>query len=117
MFVILKCNKAVFNKMKNIFIAFTEENLSLLLDGKKTSTLRSDKEYLKIGLQKGEIGFFRGFIVEYKGLVHVDEVGGKSEIWRSEAFDFTERKKPMFQSTEDFLEGKKKLHLYLFRKK
>ena len=102
--------------MKNIHIEFTEENLSLLTSGKKTSTLRSDGQAAKIGLNKGEIGIFKGFKVEYKGLVYVDEVGGKTEIWKSEGFDFTERKKPMFESTVKFLEGKIPLHLYIFRK-
>lgn len=62
----------------------------------------------------GEHGYFRGFKVTYIGKVSVEEAGGRELIWESEGFEHTESGKPKFKQTEQFLEGRVKLHLYTF---
>lgn len=99
--------------MKQIQIDFLPENIELIYDGRKTSTLRTPKQAEKIDLQPGEKGLMqvkdRQFVVENKGYVMVDEVGGKDVIWRSEGFLHTS---PKFLTTWYFLNGIRQLHFY-----
>lgn len=100
--------------MRRVYIPFTTENLELLRRGLKTTTLRSLEQSYKIGLDIGESGQFEKFKVTHHGPRHVDEVGGLEGVWVSEGFDHTSLGKPMFKQTNDFLEGKIKLHYYTF---
>ena len=89
------------------------DNQELVYDGRKTSTLRTDKQNETIGLGKGESGLItikdKQFTVTYTGLVGVDEVGGRDHVWRTEGFLHTS---PKFHSTWMFLLGKRQLHHY-----
>ena len=94
--------------MKNIELDLYPDNQELIFDGKKTSTLRTDTQAQKIGLDKGETGLItikdKQFTITYTGLVSVDEVGGRDHVWRTEGFLHTS---PKFHSTWMFLLGKR----------
>ncbi len=101
--------------MKNIELDFYPEYQELIYDGKKTSTLRTDKQNEAVGLEKGESGLItikdKQFTVTYTGLVGVDEVGGREHVWRTEGFLHLHIS-PKFHSTWMFLLGKRQLHHY-----
>ena len=103
--------------MKTVFVAFTDKNQEKLLAGTKTSTVRSPQEALKIGLKSGDRAIFilnsQKFNISCLGLVHVEEIGGRLSAEKTENF---ENNKPMFQSTELWLQGKIKLYYYRITK-
>ncbi len=100
--------------MKMIEVDFYPDNQELIYQGLKTSTLRTEPQAQKIGLDKSESGVItirdKQFVVNHVGLVGVDEVGGKDLVWKSEGFLHTS---PKFHSTWMFLQGNRKLHYYV----
>lgn len=112
------------SNLKEIKIDFYPDNLELLSRLLKTTTLRTDAQAKKIGLnQIGEQALFKFtlpqgleniFIVTYLGKKTVDEFGGKDKVYKTEGFEHTYSGKPKFSSTIEFLEGKRALHLYSF---
>ncbi len=94
-------------------LKFFPENLNLIYELKKTSTLRSQREFESIGLGVGKNDTLtikdKKFKVVCEGLVHVDDLGGREKVWISEGFNYTS---PKFKQTLDFLDGKIKLYYY-----
>jgi len=85
-------------------IPMKPDNVSKILSGEKTTTLRLDN--LPSGIYN--IGGQR-FNITNRGLLSIEEAGGVETISKSEAFA---KSGPKFPSTKDFLAGKRKLYVY-----
>lgn len=100
--------------MKEIFIPMKDHNIQLILEGKKTTTLRSDESAKRIGLKPEEIGYVywegKPFVVYCRGSQTVAQAGGSHAMWVSEGFNITG--KPLFKFTEEWLGGKGQLWVY-----
>ena len=80
------------------------DNVSKILSGEKTTTLRTNNlpsGVYNIGGQQ--------FNLTNRGLLSIEEAGGVEAINKSEAFA---QSGPKFSSTKDFLAGKRKLYVY-----
>lgn len=99
--------------MKDIVVDFYPENLDLIYEGLKVSTIRTEDQSIKMALDKDESGIFtvkdKKFVVKCLGLVNVDEIGGREQVWRNEGFLHTS---PKFHSTWMFLLGKRDMFYY-----
>ena len=99
--------------MRSVFVPMTDKNIEKILRGDKTSTLRTQKAANKMGLLPNETGYCyfknKKFYITNKGLLSIDEAGGRDLLWKTEGFGDDG---PMFKSTEDWLEGKGKLFVY-----
>ena len=86
---------------KVVRIAMGTQYLQDVSTGKKTTTIRSDSQINMIGLQKGESSIInilgQKYVVTYRGVLSVDEAGGKAAMIKSEAL-------PTVQSEENFYE-------------
>lgn len=104
--------------MKTYKIDFYPDNKKLLIQGLKTSTLRSDSQAKKIGMTTGEVGLCyissKLYKVIYLGKVHINDIGDYDKVWKSEGFDHTNG--PKFDQTYKFLNGEIKLHYYIFER-
>jgi hypothetical protein len=106
--------------MKNVFIPFDDYNTKLLVAGKKTTTVRSERSAASIGLNKNETGLFKTqdgtvFTVSCLGFLTIHEApGGRDGMWISEGF--VERGEPKFKQTSDWLSGHGRLWVYLLTK-
>jgi len=73
---------------KVVKVALRAEDRALISAGKKTTTIRSNSQINIIGLSKGESGMItvngEKFVVTYRGLLTVDEAGGKASMIKSE---------------------------------
>lgn len=102
--------------MKKVHIDFFPDNLLLILEGKKVSTLRSSAQAAKIGLEPQEQALLKiedkSFTVTYHGQVWVSEIGGRDAVWANEGFNHTP---PKFQQTLEFLDNKIPLHYYTLK--
>ena len=103
--------------MKTVFVPMTDKNIQKILNGIKTSTLRSSSAAKKIGLKENETAlcFFKGIKHQIKnmGLLTVDEAGGYDHVWITEGFL---DQGPMFDSTKKWLKGEGKLYFYTIKK-
>ena len=85
-------------------IPMQPDNVSKILSGQKTTTLRTNNlpsGVYNIGGQQ--------FNLTNRGLLSIEEAGGVEAINKSEAFA---ESGPKFSSTKDFLAGKRKLYVY-----
>jgi predicted NAD-dependent protein-ADP-ribosyltransferase YbiA (DUF1768 family) len=85
-------------------ISMQPDNVSKILSGQKTTTLRTNNlpsGVYNIGGQQ--------FNLTNRGLLSIEEAGGVEAINKSEAFA---ESGPKFSSTKDFLAGKRKLYVY-----
>ena len=85
-------------------IAMQPDNISKILSGEKTTTLRANNlpsGVYNIGDQQ--------FNLTNRGLLSIEEAGGVETISKSEAFA---KSGPKFSSTKDFLAGRRKLYVY-----
>ena len=85
-------------------ISMQPDNVTKVLSGKKTTTLRTNN--LPSGIYN--IGG-QQFNLTNRGLLSVKEAGGVEAITKSEAFA---ESGPKFSSTKEFLAGKRKLYVY-----
>jgi hypothetical protein len=94
-----------------------KDNMIKILLGQKTTTIRSQREFEKIGLEVGETGIWKLYgndvYVHNKGLMNIEQAGGKEEILKSEGVksenDF------MYQQSRDFVNGKISLFVYTIK--
>jgi hypothetical protein len=85
-------------------IVMQPDNIQKILSGEKTTTLRTES------FPSGVYNFGgKDFQITNRGLLNVVEAGGVEAISKSEAFAETG---PKYQSTKDFLAGKRKLYVY-----
>jgi hypothetical protein len=84
-------------------ITMQPDNVSKILSGEKTTTLRTSN--LPSGIY--DIGG-KQFNLNNRGLLSIEEAGGVNAISKSEAFAETG---PKFKSTKQFLSGKRKLYV------
>jgi hypothetical protein len=84
-------------------IKMQPDNVKKILDGVKTTTLRTSA--IEDGVY--DIGG-NLFTLTNKGLLSVAEAGGVEAITKSEAFS---EEGPKFKHTKDFLSGKRKLYV------
>lgn len=103
--------------MNRVFIAMSSDNIDKILSGKKTTTVRSQRASEQIGMFVNEkaITSFGGrdFLITNKGLLTVEEAGGKEKMIESESFGDNG---PKFKQTEDWLNGHGKLYVYEIKK-
>lgn len=103
--------------MNKVFIPMSSDNIEKILSGKKTTTIRSKRTNEQIGMFVNEtaVTTFSGvdFLITNKGLLTVDEAGGKDKMIESECFGDNG---PLFKQTEDWLNGKSKLYVYELKK-
>lgn len=100
-------------------IPMSKENKEKLKQGAKTTTVRSARQYMSIGLREGnESGFYYVnnvlFEVECLGLMNIEQAGGVEKMLKSEGLDSIED--CMFQQTKNWFKGKGKLYVYKFTK-
>jgi hypothetical protein len=97
------------NKFESV--AFSPINIVKILKSEKTTTLRTDPSKAA-NIQPGESKIIKIAGHEFKftnrGLMTVEEAGGVEAINKTNSF----KGGPMFKHTKDFLEGKRKLHVY-----
>jgi hypothetical protein len=99
--------------MNRVFIPMSADNIQKILLGKKTTTIRSKRANEQIGMFIGETSVtnFGGtdFLVTNKGLLSIEEAGGKEKMLRTECFGDMG---PIYKQTKDWLDGKGKLYVY-----
>lgn len=95
------------------FIPMTPKNVEKILNGEKTTTIRSERAARAIGIDSGKtvVALFakKPFLVTNRGLLTVQQAGGKETMWESEGFS---PEGPMFKQTREWLNGKGKLYVY-----
>ena len=95
-------------------IAMQDFNIEKIKAGTKTTTTRSDKEFDKIGIPIGQSATvnFGGqeFIVTNRGLLTIEEAGGKEDMLKSEGYATVDDL--LYQQTKDWINGKGKLYVY-----
>lgn len=100
-------------EVKRVEVAMMDKNIGRIIKGNKTTTIRTNKEFGKIGLEIGEEGItnFGGidYLVKCRGYMSVDEAGGKDKVWESEGFDDSG---PTFDHVRKWLNGFGKLYVY-----
>lgn len=88
-------------------------NIKRIENGLKTTTLRTEREKEKIGLEVGESAqtrFGRKICkITNTGQKTVKEAGGKEAIWKSEGWDDSG---PSFEHVSKWLMGIGKLYVY-----
>lgn len=103
--------------MNRVFIPMSEDNIDKILLGEKTTTIRSKRANEQIGMFIGETSITnfggRDFLITNKGLLTVEEAGGKDKMISTESFS---KEGPKFKQTEDWLNGKGKLYVYEIKK-
>jgi len=103
--------------MNKVFIPMSSDNVIKLLSGDKTTTIRSKKNSEQIGMFTGETAVTRfngvDFFVSNKGLLTIEEAGGKEKMLLSESFG---ESGPKFKQTINWLNGIGKLYVYTFEK-
>ena len=103
--------------MNKVFIPMSTDNIEKILSGKKTTTVRSKRANEQIGMFVNEtsVTTFGGvdFLITNKGLLSVEESGGKDKMFESECFG---ENGPLFKQTEEWLNGRGKLYVYEIKK-
>jgi hypothetical protein len=99
--------------MNRVFVPMSTDNIDKILSGDKTTTIRSKRVSEQIGMFVGEtsVTSFRGVevLIHNRGLLTVDEAGGKETIVKSECFG---EEGPKFKQTVDWLNGVGRLYVY-----
>jgi hypothetical protein len=99
--------------MNRVFIPMSTDNIQKILNGEKTTTTRSKRSSEQIGMFVGEtcVTSFNGtdFFITNRGLLNIEEAGGKEKMLMSEAFG---ENGPMFKQTVEWLDGIGKLYVY-----
>lgn len=99
--------------LKKVHLPMSSSNISKIVRGKKTTTVRSDYMASQIGLEPGESGMItfgqRNFKVTNLGQKTIKEMGGKDKMWESEGFG---EEGPMYNMTERWMEGSGRLNVY-----
>ena len=99
----------------SIFIPMQPENVTKILKGEKTSTVRSASAAQQIGLKKGQQAYTtwggKRFLVTCEGEQTIGEAGGKESVWKSEGFGPSG---PLYAQTKTWLSGTGKLWVYRF---
>lgn len=103
--------------MNRVFIPMSTDNTQKILTGEKTTTTRSKKANEQIGMFVDEtcVTSFNGtdFFITNRGLLNIEEAGGKDKMLVSEAFG---EEGPMFKQTKEWLDGIGKLYVYDIKK-
>lgn len=106
----VKENKTTLRKVN---VKMQTDNIAKILKGTKTTTVRSETEAKEIGLKVGETGIVtfgnREFKITNKGLLTIEEAGGKGKVAKSENW---ENGKPKYSNVEKWAEGNGKLVVY-----
>ena len=99
--------------MREVYVQMLDDNVDKILEGKKTTTIRSLKQYEQIGVFVGEtaLTLFKGekFTITNMGNLNITEAGGKEEMWESECF---RSEGPKYSMAINWLEGKGKMYVY-----
>ena len=110
---VLKQN--ISQNIKRTTIQMQPDNIKKLLDGTKTTTTRSESQakQINIPIKQSAITNLGGkdFKITNRGLLTVEEAGGRKSMEKSENF---ENNIPKYQQTKDWLQGKGKLYVYDF---
>jgi predicted NAD-dependent protein-ADP-ribosyltransferase YbiA (DUF1768 family) len=118
---------------KVVRIAMGEQNRKDIQAGVKTTTLRSQSQIDKIGLQKGESAMMNvmgsNYVVTYRGMLSVEEAGGIGKVIKSEGLSTTKSEEnpypvqydgktyyAKYKQTVNFLLGQGGLGVYDIRK-
>ena len=95
-------------------IAMQPFNIEKIKSGEKTTTTRSDREFENIGIPVGQSAIvnFGGqdFTVTNRGLLSIEEAGGKEVMLKSEGYKSVENL--LYQQTKDWMSGKGKVYIY-----
>lgn len=98
---------------KVITLSLQPENISKVLDGSKTTTVRSLNEAKNLGLDIGQTGVTtiggKKFNLTNRGYLTIEEAGGVEKMSASENF---KEGVPKFEQTKTWLAGKTKLMVY-----
>lgn len=99
---------------KKINLSLQKENILKILAGSKTTTVRSATNSQSIGLKKGQSGILtlrdNQFLVTNRGLLTIEEAGGKDAILKSEDVESVD--KLIYQQTKNWINGKGKMVVY-----
>lgn len=99
---------------QNTSITMQPHNIEKILQGKKTTTLRSSSQASSINIAVGEsklVNFGgKDFVVTNRGNLTIDQAGGKNSIVKSEGL--SSESEFMFQQTKDWVNGKGSLFVY-----
>lgn len=110
----MNVNEDFLEKQTEINIQMQPDNVQKILNGVKTSTVRSQEQADKIGIRAGQSELVKIggkiFKVTNKGLLTIEEAGGKEAILKSEGVSKVEDFK--YQQTKDWVNGKGKLYVY-----
>jgi hypothetical protein len=94
-------------------IQMQPDNIAKIINGTKTTTTRSESQAKQINIPVGKTATVniggKDFLVTNRGLLTIEEAGGKEAIEKSENF---ENNTPKYQQTKDWLNGKGKLYVY-----
>lgn len=94
-------------------IQMQPDNVAKILAGTKTTTTRSESQAKKINIPVGKTAIVNiggeDFLVTNRGLLTIQEAGGRESIEKSEDF---ENNTPKYQQTKEWLNGKGKLYVY-----
>ena len=89
-------------------------NVEKIKAGKKTTTTRSEREFENIGIHVGQSAIVnfgsQQFTVTNRGLLTVQEAGGKEAMLKSEGYATVNDL--LYQQTKDWINGKSKLYVY-----
>lgn len=99
-------------------IQMQPDNISKILSGIKKTTTRSSSQANQIDIPTGQSGLVnfggKDFIVTNRGLLSIQEAGGRVIMEQSEAF---ENNIPKYQQTKEWLNGLGKLYVYDIKEK
>ena len=118
---------------KVVKIAMGPQNRLDLLEGTKTTTIRSSSQVNVIGLAKGESAIMNlkgeKFVVTYRGMLSIEEAGGAKAMVKSEALPTKATEENQYElkidgkkyyakyrQTVDFLNNQAGLGIYDIRK-
>lgn len=99
---------------KEVFLQMGKKNIQKILNGTKTTSLRSPNQFTEIGLAPGQSGIatFEGkkFRVTNRGLLSISEAGGQAAMLKSEGVETVEELK--FEQSVRWMQGKNRLYVY-----
>ena len=128
-----EANRDAMTTGKVVNIILSNPNIDEILAGNKSTTVRSESQKNKIGLEKGQTGFLnlrgRKYLITYRGNLTVEEAGGKQAMIESEGLSTVKNdyatnpvelgKKTyytVYGQTANFLDGRSGIHVYDIRK-
>lgn len=94
-------------------IQMQPDNVAKIINGIKTTTTRSESQAKQINIPIGKTAVVniggKDFLVTNRGLLNIEEAGGREAMEKSENF---ENNTPKYQQTKNWLNGKGKLYVY-----